>query len=74
MEPVADRYPNYAELIETGPDLAALDRLRRAETIGRPLGEEAFVTALEARTQRPLRPAKRGRKARDGAGRPTELF
>ena len=36
--------------------------LRRAETIGRPLGDTAFVEALERQTGRNLRPAKRGPK------------
>lgn len=64
LEPVRERYPRFADLIDAGPDEAAFDRLRRAETIGRPLGDEAFVTDLERRTQRALRPAKRGPKAR----------
>jgi putative transposase len=67
LQPVADRYPSFSDLIDAGPDLAAFDRLRRAEAIGRPVGDDAFVTTLEAQTQRPLRPAKRGPKAGDGA-------
>jgi putative transposase len=64
LEPVHERYPRFAELIDTDPDPLAFNRLRRAETIGRPLGDEPFLTALETQTQRRLRPAKRGRKAR----------
>jgi len=62
LEPVGGRYPRFSDLIETDPDAPAFDRLRRAETIGRPLGDDAFITPLEAQTQRRLRPAKRGPK------------
>jgi putative transposase len=40
----------------------ALTRLRRAESIGRPLGDDAFLDELERRTKRRLRSAKRGPK------------
>jgi putative transposase len=60
--PVLDRYPDFAALIATGPDDAAFERLRRAESIGRPLGEDSFLGKLEALTQRTLKPAKRGPK------------
>jgi putative transposase len=36
--------------------------LRRAESIGRPLGEDSFLGKLEALTQLTLKPAKRGPK------------
>jgi putative transposase len=44
------------------PTKAAFERLRRAESIGRPLGGEAFLTRLGAATSRIRRPAKRGRR------------
>jgi putative transposase len=62
LAPVLSRYPDFAALIATGPDEAAFERLRRAETIGRPLGEDNFLGKLEALTQRTLKPAKRGPK------------
>jgi hypothetical protein len=43
------------------PDPAALVRLRRAKSIGRPVGEDAFLEWLEAATPR-LRRASAGRK------------
>jgi len=64
LEPVRTRCSRFADLMEGEPDLAAFDRLRRAETIGRPVGDEAFIAGLEAQTQRLLRPAKRGPKGR----------
>jgi putative transposase len=67
LSPVLDRFPRFAELIGAEPAPAALERLRRAESIGRPLGPEPFMGELEARTGRALRPGKRGRKPRPDA-------
>jgi hypothetical protein len=68
VEPLLSRYPNFADLLALGPDDAAFDRLRRAESIGRPVGSAAFIAGLEAATARRLRPAKRGpRPAADDA-------
>jgi putative transposase len=41
-----------------------LERLRAAESIGRPLGGKAFLARLEKLSGRTLRPAKRGPKPR----------
>ena len=60
--PVLDRYPDFAGLIGAGEDEALSERLRRAETIGRPLGSEAFVEGLERASGRVFKPARRGRK------------
>ncbi len=62
LSPVRDRFPDFAAFIadEAAPD--AIERLRRAESIGRPLGGDDFMRALEAQTGRPLKPSKRGRK------------
>jgi putative transposase len=60
--PVMDRTPDLAARIESGEDEAMSLRLRRAETIGRPLGDAAFVAGLERRTGRTLAPARRGPK------------
>ncbi len=62
VAPVLARYPRFAELIETGADAAAFERLRRAESIGRPLGDDAFLARLETVARRRLRPLKRGPK------------
>jgi putative transposase len=60
--PVLSRYPRFADLLDTGEDAEMAMRLRRAETIGRPLGNEAFIARLEQDSGRPLMPAKRGRR------------
>ncbi|MBW7850842.1 MAG: transposase [Rhodospirillales bacterium] len=66
VAPILSRFPVFAAFLATEPDAALLQRLRRAETIGRPVGSEAFLGELEALCQRPLRPAKRGPKPKSG--------
>jgi putative transposase len=63
--PIGDRFPDFARFIADDPDPEALARLRRAESIGRPVGDDAFLARLEAATHRRLKPGKRGPKARD---------
>lgn len=62
--PIRSRLHDFAAFIETPIDPAALHRLRQAESIGRPLGGDAFISELEAQSQRTLRPAKPGPKPR----------
>jgi putative transposase len=68
LAPIAARFPRFSDLLALGPDPAGFDRLRQAETIGRPLGDAGFLKRIEAKTGRRLRPGKRGpkpRKAKD---------
>jgi putative transposase len=58
---VLSRYPDFAVMIADGEDEARSLNLRRAETIGRPLGA-VFLEDLERRSGRSLSPAKRRRK------------
>ena len=69
VQPVLDRFPDFAGFIESEPTPDQFQRLRQAETIGRPFGDEAFIRALESVTGRTLKPGKRGPKpkARPGA-------
>jgi putative transposase len=62
------RYPDMASLFESprASDKSAFERLRQAETIGRPLGGKAFVEALSGQLGRALAPGKRGRKKKEG--------
>jgi len=62
--PGLSRYPRFPDLLGAGPDEDGLERLSRAETIGRPLGDDAFLRQLEAATGRTVRPGKRGPKPR----------
>jgi len=60
--PITERYPDFAGLI-AGPENDHLsDALRRAETIGRPVGDEDLLNAAKKLTGRTLKPGKRGRK------------
>lgn len=45
--PVLARYPDFAALIAAGENAELAGRLRRAETIGRPVGSAAFLARLE---------------------------
>jgi putative transposase len=62
--PVIERFAPFRDFLDEPPDPAAVERLRAAESIGRPVGDKAFLVRLERRTKRTLQPAKRGRKPR----------
>ncbi len=64
LAPVRDRFPDFAGLLASGEDDNARQALRRAETIGRPLGAPEWVAQLESTTGRLLRPQRPGPKAR----------
>jgi putative transposase len=57
----------WAAFLGDGMDEMEARRMERHLSTGRPLGSEEFVTALEERTRRRLRPLKRG--WRKGRGR-----
>ena len=61
-DPVLSRYPDFAALLAAAEDEELSARLRKAERIGRPIGDTAFLDRLERDSGRVLRPAKRGRK------------
>ena len=60
--PVLDRWPDLAALLESAEDEERTMRLRKAESIGRLIGSDAWLAELEERSGRPLKPAKRGRR------------
>jgi putative transposase len=62
LAPARQRFARFADLLEGSEDRDATARLRKGETIGRPVGALAFVAALEARSGRRLAPLKRGPK------------
>ena len=67
VAPALDRYPDFQALIAAGEEAEMFTRLRKAETIGRPVGDAAFLQALERESGRTFTPAKRGRKATKSA-------
>ena len=69
LAPARQRFSRLADLLEGDEDTAATSRLRKGESVGRPIGSESFLAALEAQTQRRLRPLERGPKpTEDRAG------
>ena len=60
--PIHQRFPRFADLLALGPDVDMFARLRAAESIGRPLGDNRFLTRIERSTGRTLKPGKRGPK------------
>ncbi len=69
VAPVHERVGDFAQFLAASFDEdAAYAALRRAETIGRPVGDADWLAALEAQTGRRLRPGKRGRKRAQSNG------
>ena len=62
LKPIRDRFPRFADLLDIEPETDLFVRLRGAETIGRPLGNDRFLARLERQTRRTLKPGKRGPK------------
>jgi putative transposase len=62
LAPIKDRFAKFADLLASEPEADLFDRLRAAESIGRPLGDDRFLSRIERRTGRILKPAKRGPK------------
>ena len=65
VAPVLERVGDFQQFLGTDfEEEAAYGPLRRAETVGRPVGDRAWLQALEKRTGRPLLPGKRGPRAK----------
>ena len=62
VAPLLERLGSVTALIDTEPEEEALARLRAAETTGRPLGSDEFVTRLEDIVRRRLRRQNPGEK------------
>ena len=62
--PVIERCAPFREFLGRSPDADAEARLRAAASIGRPVGDKAFLARLERLSGRTLHPAKRGPKPR----------
>src|SRR6266704_2694218 len=62
LAPIRDRFPHFADLLASEPEADLFARLRAAESIGRPLGDDRFLARIERRTGRSLKPGKRGPK------------
>ncbi len=62
VAPVISRYPDFADWLAVGEDEDMSARLRKAETIGRPVGGDHWLRQLDAKIGRALQPARRGPK------------
>jgi len=62
VQPVLDRLPDFAAALDAGLDETMAMSLRRAECVGRPLGSDGFLDALENRLGVAVRAQKRGPK------------
>ena len=70
LAPIGDRFPHFADLLASEPEADLFARLRAAESIGRPLGDDRFLARIERRTGRSLKPGKRGPKPSAPESRP----
>jgi hypothetical protein len=48
-------------MLRSGQDDAEFEQLRQAESVGRPLGSDSFLSALETSSGRRLKPYPTGR-------------
>jgi putative transposase len=62
LKPVREIIPDFAGLLASAPEQDLFDKLRAAESIGRPLGNDRFLARIERQTGRVLKPGKRGPK------------
>lgn len=69
--PLTGRAITWTQWLALGLDEAEVARLRRATSTGRPCGTADFATRLEQQLQRPLTPARRGRKPATAASADT---
>ena len=61
----AERVPDFAALLSAAEDVEAVARLRRAESVGRPIGSVAFLEELERRYRAPASTREAGASARE---------
>ena len=67
-EAVAPIVPDFRDLLASPDDRPEFKTLRKAELIGRPAGDAAFVAMLESRLDRGLKQGKRGRPRKSVTG------
>ena len=60
--PIKERIPDFAELPVGAAATDLFSRLRAAESIGRPLGDDRFLAQIGRMIKRRLRAGKRGPK------------
>jgi putative transposase len=58
--PVLERVSDSAVYLDEAEDTHRIEALRRSRSNGRPVGAKDWIAALEAQSNRPLAPRKRG--------------
>ncbi|GBE43646.1 transposase IS200 like protein [bacterium BMS3Bbin10] len=64
VAPVLERFPDFAAMLTAGEDDVKNEEIRKAETVGRPLGNAEWIQDMERLMGRTLTPKKRGPKPR----------
>ncbi|WP_245443315.1 hypothetical protein [Labrys okinawensis] len=65
LAPVRQRVADFSDLLDN-VDEAMFNRVRRAQSVGRPLGDDAFIDRIRVLTGREVRSGKRGPKPKEG--------
>jgi putative transposase len=65
VAPVIQRCPDFASMLESGEDEEMSQTLRKAETIGRPVGRPKWLEKMERKTGRQIKQQRRGPKRKD---------
>ena len=73
VAPMLDLIPGWRGYLYGSPDESLADKIHAHTRTGRPLGTDAFVSELEARLARALRPQKRGPKPKSGPAESLDL-
>jgi putative transposase len=66
LAPALERFAHFGDLLAREEDRDAISRLRKGESVGRPIGSDAFLASLEAHTGRRLHVLPRWLKPREG--------
>jgi putative transposase len=65
VEPALERYGDFGAFLGGEIDHSLFEKLRKAETIGRPIGSAAFIDDLERLSGRNLAPGRPGPKPKE---------
>jgi len=74
LTPAGQRFSRFGDLLEAEEDEEATSRLRKGETVGRPVGSDRFLAELESKTGRVFRALKRGPKPNAGRADPPKTL
>ena len=71
LAPIKARFPRFADLLASEPEADLFDRLRAAESIGRPLGDDRFLAAFRSATSTTSRCLRMSTQRKNGSRRTT---